>query len=590
MRLFYSKILTGIIGMLLVGFLLAVLFIIKFSHQQFTANLERQLLTNATLVAEIVREKGLSPETATQVDEALRQLGKKLKLRLTVILPDGSVVADSSGIARMMENHLQRPEVQAALKGEPRLYSRVSYTLGIPMTYLAVPVIEGEKTVAVVRVALPTGEIQEQLHLSIYRTVLSGAAIGGLIVVILSLFIAGIYSKPIAMLKDAARNIARGNFNQRVLIKGSDELAQLAEALNEMSQRLGEYFTSLQAEKERLKAVLGSMNEELLLVGSDNVIYLANPAFCRLLGLEPEKVINRKYWEFILIHDLLQFIEKALTADKSEQSELAVKQEGQGWRYFLLSSSPLKSDEDGSKGIVVVFHDITPIKDMERIRREFVDNVSHELKTPISTVLATVETLLDREPASVQTRKNFYQNIYNHTQRLNNLINDILDLSAIEQKRICFEFKPHNLADIINSVVENYTEAITRKGHTLSVNLPAETAIITVDRAAIEKAVGNILDNAIKYTEPGGKINIQARKEDNFWRIDITDTGIGIPAESLPRIFERFYRVDRARSIKSGGTGLGLAIAKHIVEAHHGKICCESTPGKGSTFSVYLPA
>ncbi len=205
-------------------------------------------------------------------------------------------------------------------------------------------------------------------------------------------------------------------------------------------------------------------------------------------------------------------------------------------------------------------------------------------------MLTTVETLLDREPDSVQTRKSFYQNIYNHTLRLNNLINDILDLSAIEQKRICFEFKPHNLADIISSVVENHTEAITRKGHTLNVNLPEETAIITVDRAAIEKAMGNILDNAIKYTEPGGKINIQAQREDNFWRIDITDTGIGIPAENLPRIFERFYRVDKARSIKSGGTGLGLAIAKHIVEAHHGKICCESTPGKGSTFSVYLPA
>jgi two-component system phosphate regulon sensor histidine kinase PhoR len=234
---------------------------------------------------------------------------------------------------------------------------------------------------------------------------------------------------------------------------------------------------------------------------------------------------------------------------------------------------------------------VTLIKEIERMRREFLDNASHELKTPISAILAASETLLEREPADSARRDKFYRTIQDNTTRLHNLINDMLDLSEIEQKKAALELEPVNINPIVRDVIAEFWPAIGKKNHTLEVKAPGEDVIVEVDRRSLAKALGNLVDNAIRYTEPGGRIAVRIvpLADSRDVRIDVEDSGIGIPAPELDRVFERFYRVDKARSMRSGGTGLGLAIVKHIMEAMGGRVAVQSQPGKGSVFTLFVP-
>jgi two-component system phosphate regulon sensor histidine kinase PhoR len=590
MRLIYFKILISILAIILLSLLITTAFIIAFTRKDLDANLKERLFANAQIAAELVKSSGYGEDNAKILDGIVKRLGEKLKLRITIIRKDGIVSADSSHDPAKMENHLLRPEVQTALSGGTGMSTRLSPTLGIPMTYLAIPLDDGDKRIGVTRVALPQARIREKIYHAIYRSVLFGALIGAIAAAAISLFVARRYSRPIKLIKDAARNISDGDFSYRLKLKRKDELSQLSESLNEMSEKLGHYFESVNKEKERILAIVGGMSEALMLIGADDSIYLANDAFCGLFGLEKHSIVGRPYWEVILVEEVSQFVRAALESKKPEYSECAIRGSHQKLKYYQTSSSPIISEKGHFRGIVLMFHDVTPMKETEKIRREFVDNVSHELKTPISTVIATAETLIGKEPTDAETRKRFYNTIFENTHRLNTLVNDILALSEIEHKKASLELTLEDIADIVKTVVQNFSEPIKNKGQDIKLHIPGNLPSANVDRKTLSRALGNMLDNAIKYTDEGGLISVDVQKEKNFLRIDIKDNGIGISPEHVERIFERFYRVDKARSIKSGGTGLGLAVAKHIIEAHRGKIEVSSSPGKGSKFSVFLPA
>jgi two-component system phosphate regulon sensor histidine kinase PhoR len=440
-----------------------------------------------------------------------------------------------------------------------------------------------------VRVALPQKTIRERIHQTIYKSILLGTLIGGIIAAVISFFVARSFSRPIKQIKDAAVNISEGDFHYRLKLERKDELHQVAESLNEMSEKLGVYFASINEERERISTILSGMKEELILISADDTIYLANENFCRLFGLEKNIIVGKKYWEAVLIQEVSEFIRNALQSERFDYSDLPFRKNGKIYKHYRMSASPILSEKGKFRGIVVIFHDVTLIKEMENMRREFVDNASHELKTPISSVLAVSETLIDKEPPDAQTRIRFYQTIHENAHRLNNLINDLLSLSEIEQAKGTLKSHHEDIGEILKDCLEVFSPAIKNKKHTVKWEWPDNVPSVPMDRKSFAKAVGNILDNAIRYTEKNGEIIIRGKVEKNGINIYIEDSGIGVPAEDIDRIFERFYRVDKARSIKLGGTGLGLSIAKHIIEAHGGQISVESTQGKGSIFSIYLP-
>ena len=589
MRKIHLKIILSILFIVIVNLVIAAFLTIEFTRHDFNENLMEHLYAHAMVATELVKSSRLAPEKSIELDRIIKRLGEDTGIRITIIMPDGVVYADSLYDPEKMENHLGRVEVQEALMGREGTDTRVSPTLGIPMTYLAVPYMKDSKTKALVRVAVSQASIQKSITEAVYESVLLGTLIGGAFAIGIGLLVARNLSKPIKQIKDAAVNISQGDFQYRLKLERNDELFQVAESLNNMSERLGSYFDSINEQKEKISAILSGMREEMLLINADERIALANQAFCRLIDLQQDEIIDQKYWEAIRVQEVSEFIRNAMEAKKSQYRGFNTRKDGKILKYYRMSASPIFSEKETFRGIVVIFHDVTHIKEMENMRREFVDNASHELKTPTSSVLAVSETLIDREPPDPQTRLRFYQTIHGNTQRLNNLINDLLSLSEIEQKKGSLKLKPQYVSRLLNEIIEDFSPAIKTKNHKVHYTCPQDLPLVPLERKTISRALGNILDNAIRYTGEEGEIKITANAGQDEVTIEISDNGIGIPEQDVNRIFERFYRVDKTRSIKLGGTGLGLSIARHIIEAHGGGISVKSALGQGSTFTVHLP-
>jgi two-component system phosphate regulon sensor histidine kinase PhoR len=333
--------------------------------------------------------------------------------------------------------------------------------------------------------------------------------------------------------------------------------------------------------------ILSSMIEGVIVINAKGKIEHASPNFCQLLELRSKETQNKLYWEVIWNQEINNSIKEALLEKRAVKKEINII--GPQDTFFSMQISPVMDRNDNLLSLIAVFHDITELKKLEKVRTEFVANVSHELKTPLTAIKGFVETLKSsakEDPAAVE---HFLDIIEKQTQRLENLVNDLLILSAIESREVKMNIVPEALSKVIQTVLALDRKIIEDKGHQVTVDIPDDLPRVLVDRQRIEQVFLNLLDNAVKFTPPQGKINIQARLERPFVRVEVRDNGVGIPAEHLSRVFERFYRVDRARSREAGGTGLGLSIVRHIVLAHQGKVEVESKADVGSTFRIFLP-
>ncbi|QWV94706.1 PAS domain-containing protein [Geomonas oryzisoli] len=510
-------------------------------------------------------------------------LAKAIRSRVTVIARDGRVAADSgleSSQWSKLENHGHRPEVMAALREGIGSAVRYSATLHTDMLYVAASF--GDQ--GVIRLALPLSEL-EAAKARLRKSLGATLAVALFASLLFSYFLSNINSRKLTKLAAGANRIGHGEFGTRIAISSNDELGELARVMNEMSGKIRQQLEQISSEKGRLDAILEGMGEGVMVTDQDAVVTLVNPAFRALFGTA-EQVQGRPLLEISRHPDLYAACREVLAERRERHQEISLP----GGRETLVHWVPLL-DEGELSGAVAVFHDISALKRVERIRRDFVANVSHELRTPVTVIKGYAETLLSGALAHDPARgERFLQIILNHAERLSGLVRDLLALSELESGEV--GLKPEKIA--VADAARHALLLVAQRGEEKKIGLSylddGEGLQVQADRARLEQVLINLLDNAIKYSEAGGKVELSARPEGALVRISVRDSGIGIPEKDLPRLFERFYRVDEARSRDNGGTGLGLSIVKHIVQAHGGTVRVESEPGQGSVFSFTLPA
>jgi two-component system phosphate regulon sensor histidine kinase PhoR len=526
-----------------------------------------------------------------ELQRVSRRLGETASTRITVILPSGRVVADSDEDPAEMDDHGGRPEVAAVLAGKQRgISTRHSATLDKRMMYLALPMELGRKggVDAVVRASIPYGAVSREVA-DIYANIVWGGVIVAVLAAVASLWVSHRLNRPIQEMRKGAERFAEGNLGYRLKEGGSEEMATLADTMNRMAAQLGERIREITSQRNELEAVLTGMVEAVFAVDMDGRLIRFNQAAQKLLGLEGSPDLGGEIGTLCPNPDLQRFVSRALTSSEPISGEV-VFHNGRD-RYLQAQGAKFRDERGVSLGALVVLHDVTRLKRLEEVRRDFVANVSHELKTPIASVKGAAETLRDGALSDPEDAGRFLDIVLRHTDRLAAIVDDLLTLSRIER-----EEEPEQLdltrapiLPVLEAAVLAARQKAERKRIEVKVDCPEELTA-HMNPHLLEHAVINLLDNAVKYSEPGSAVEIRGVDEEGEARIQVRDTGRGISEADQKRIFERFYRVDKARSRKLGGTGLGLAIVKHIASAHHGRVTVESEPGEGSLFTIHLPA
>ena len=559
------------------------------SLEQFHGEQTRRELEARARVVSVQVAGLLAPADAAKIDALCKRLGNLSLSRLTVILPDGRVLGDTSEDPRQMDNHADRPEFAAALGGAVGLSTRFSHTVQQKMMYVAVPVTEGGRVVASVRASLSLARI-DHIRQEVIGQLVGIALAVALAAALLGAAVARRITRPLAEMRDGAQRFARGELGQRLPLYGSEELSGLAAAMNEMVAQLDERLRTVIGQRNEQEAVLASMIEGVLAIDREEKILRLNQAAAGLLDLQAETAIGRRIQEVLRKPDLQQFVAEAMRGKHPIEAEMRLMIRGEE-RFLQAHGAPLRDAAGREIGVLVVLNDITRLQRLENIRRDFVANVSHELKTPITAIKGSVETLLGGAMAEADSAPRFLEIIARQADRLNAIIEDLLALSRIEQEEEKAGIQLNETA--LAAVIQNALLACQLKAHDkqvrFAVDVPAELRC-RVNAPLLEQALINLIDNAITYSGEGGEVQILARPADAWLEIGVRDFGCGIAREHLPRLFERFYRVDKGRSRKQGGTGLGLAIVKHIVQAHGGQVRVDSAPGEGSTFTITLPA
>ncbi|MBE0598237.1 MAG: PAS domain-containing protein [Desulfuromonadales bacterium] len=553
----------------------------EFHVERTAADLEAR----ARLVAEQLRHFPVGTDAA--LDALSKQLGELTGTRITIVLDSGRVVGETSEDPARMESHAGRPEIAPALTGRVGTSIRFSRTLQKEMMYVAVPV--ASPVAGAVRAALPLDAIDLTLRELYLRMVLGGVGVA-ILAALISLAIARRISRPLEEMRLGAARFAAGAFDQRLAVGGSAELHALAEAMNRMAVELDARMRTVLLQRNEQEAVLASMVEGVLAVDAEERILRLNRAAADLLRVDPQQVQGRHIQEVIRKIDLQRFVARALASPLPVEGDIVLREQEEQ-RFLQAHGAPLRNAEGKEIGALVVLNDVTRLRRLETIRRDFVANVSHELKTPITAIKGFVETLQDGALESPEDARRFLAIIIRQADRLNAIVEDLLDLSRIEQygegNEIPLQLAP--LDPILRGAIQATAIQAAAKEIRIEVDSPPGLQA-RIDPSLLEQAVINLVDNAVKYSDPGGRVRLEAEPAGDELLIRVRDWGCGIERQHLPRLFERFYRVDRARSRKQGGTGLGLAIVKHIAQAHGGRVSVQSTPGQGCVFVIHLPA
>ncbi|MBI4401388.1 MAG: HAMP domain-containing protein [Nitrospirae bacterium] len=528
-----------------------------------------------------------------EIQSMARELSREARARVTVIAPDGTVLADSDtpddAVSRL-ENHRARPEVMQAMATGRGTDIRLSATLGQRMHYLALPITSGARVSGIVRLALPLTALEARIR-DLERAVGIAFGLAFVVSVALSVLLARGLTRPLSDMAAVARQLATGALGQRIHTTSRDEVGVLAATLNQMADQLEAKIREVSEDRAQLLAMLTSMVEGVMVLDCRGKVLQVNPALEQMFMVHGAEARGRAHWEVIRHHELNELAARVLETRQNCGGELTMAASG---RTVRVEASVAGGQRENEACVVLVFRDITALRRLEKVRKDFVANVSHELRTPLTSIKGYVEALLDGAKDDPQNAVRFLDIILKQSDRLNLILEDLLQLSQIESGEILFKRDPVRLQAVVERTMASIKPLADKKNHSVTVDVPGILPPVLGDEDRLVQVMTNLLDNAVKYTPPNGSIQIAGRMADDPDRgtveLSVTDTGLGIPEADRPRVFERFYRVDKARSRELGGTGLGLAIVKHIVEGHGGQVWVEGNLPVGSRFVVRLPA
>ncbi|MEK7866861.1 MAG: ATP-binding protein [Planctomycetota bacterium] len=570
----FRRLFAAFFALLLVSLVIAGVLSARSTRERVLAEMEARLVAEAELLKAVVRAES-SP---VRLQAALSDLAARSDARFTVIAADGNGLADSLVAPPGTEDYNARQEVSSARRTGRGTEVRYSDTVRYEMMYHAELVEAARADGAVVRVALPLTRVREEL----------GALYRGLAVVFLVAAAAGAgvtwtlarwLTRPLREIRSIAEAIARGDLSRRAPLGGRDEVASVAMAIDRMSEELGSRMASLRAESSKLEAILSSMREGVLAVDRDGGVLHCNREACELFGLSSPP-IGLKAWEAIRLPEVQRVVHDVLDG----RPEAAIEAEVRA-RVVSVRVTPVRD----RGGAVIVAHDATQEHRYHALRREFVANVSHELRTPLSLVLGYVETLRAGALSDPERAAEFLGTIETHARRLAAIVDDLLDLSRLESGGQALKPRSVDVAALLRRIGDALRPLAEKRRQDLTIDPSPAAGDLVADPDMLERALSNLVDNAIKYTPEGGKIRLSSRADGSKVLFEVEDNGIGIPEADQPRIFERFYRVDKSRSRELGGTGLGLAIVKHVAQLHGGGVSVRSRPGEGTCFTLVLP-
>lgn len=551
----------------------------------YIEKLKDSLITQARLIA------GQIPSSQNNLDDFCRRFKEKTGARVTIIEGSGRVLGDSDELSDNMENHGDRPEIRDAEISEVGSSMRFSKTIKKDLFYLAVA-IDGNIGKGFIRLSVPLNDVEAAVD-KIRMRIIIASLVALFIVISIALLQTRRITKSIEDITFFSQEVAAGKFRKRLFLEEKGELGELGKNISNMAEELDNRLKHREKEKDIIEAILNNMTDGLILTDTQGRIVLSNAAIKNFFRIE-SSIEGKTLMEIFRKAELSEVIDSVVESKEKISREIEVTYPKE--LYIMVNASPFYSHNKGGEisGVVLTIHDITRLKKLEEIRKDFIANVSHEIRTPIAAVKGFAETLLEGALDDKENTHRFLETIRNHSERLNSLVSDLLALSRIELGDITIEKTEVDLDSVVDTVFATLKEKADKKGLYLKKEISMNAQGVKADRDRLVQILLNLVDNGIKFTEEGGitikvqssKFKAQSEEEKDFVEISVEDTGIGIPKKHLPRIGERFYRVDSARSRELGGTGLGLAIVKHLVKAHGWEMKIESTEGKG-TF-VYL--
>jgi two-component system phosphate regulon sensor histidine kinase PhoR len=539
-------------------------------------NLRSQLENEARITAEASQPSFLNPDEPSTLDDLAKNLGADIETRITIIAFDGTVLGDSEEDPATMENHANRPEFVDALATGVGESTRYSTTLGRKMMYVAVPISYQDEILGVARVSLPLTAVESLVH-RVTVSIITATAVAALLVILAAWVIARLTTRPIRKLTVASKKIASGELGQKITIEAKDEVGELTHAFNEMSAKTKGLLEAISEDKSRLATILDNMTDAVIMIDSDGNISLANRAAEKLFNIR--EATNKPLIEVVRDHEVDELLKLCLRTAKTKAAhyESSISK-----RYLRAIAIPI-----AHSSILLLFQDLTELRNLQTTRRELIGNISHEFRTPLAGIKAMVETLNSGAIDDEEVARDFLTRIDSEVDRLTQLVAELIELSRIETGKAELKKESVDLTQLVYEVIAQLSPQVQRQKLSIAGDFAADLPPVPADKDRVRQVITNLVHNATKFTRPGGKITITIRTLEGSIVVHIADTGIGISKEELPRVFERFYKGDKAWA--GEGTGMGLAIAKHIVEAHGGSISVESEEGKGSTFSFSLP-
>src|SRR5215470_791778 len=552
------------------------------------------LETRLGSVAAVLHDEARHALQAGATQEFVQRVARPTGARVTLIAPDGRVVGESErepAELASLENHASRPEVRAALDGRVGRDLRRSATIDAPLLYVAIPVREGEHVIGVLRLALPLSAVTAS-YANIHEVMLIGGAVALVVALGIGIFVAGRVTSPVVEMQSIARQMSEGSFLVRAPTRSTDEIGTLGRSLNVMAGRLREKIQDLEQEQAKVTAILDGMVEGVIAVDWQEHLLLMNERARAMFALNSTRGEGKPFLEVIRNADLHEIFRAVEAGSSRTDQASAVRRE-----VIVTSPTPMILTVNAVRlaladrpGVIMVLQDVNALRQLERVRTEFVANVSHELRTPLTAIQGYLETLLSGALEERENARRFLEIVLRHSERLGRLLNDLTDLSNIELGKVALRREPVRVDEVVTSVLGIIGPRAAQSGVSVSARTPEDLPKVSADRDRLAQILINLVDNGVKYTPRGGSVTVEVTDAGGgLVEVAVSDTGIGIPAADLPRITERFYRVDKARSRELGGTGLGLAIVKHLVVAHGGDLRIESEQERGTTVRFTLP-